>query len=61
MGYNELPGGGKEAFVSYEDNMQLVHEGETVGTRFKVVKITPTALTVQDETDHTTHELPFPQ
>ena len=61
MGYNELPGGGKEAVVSYEDNMQLVHEGETVGTRFKVIKITPAALTVQDETDHTTHELPFPQ
>jgi len=61
MGYNELPGGGKEAFVNYEDNMQLVHEGDVVGTRFKILKITPTALTVEDETDHQTHEMPFPQ
>ena len=60
MGYNDLPGGGKEAFVNYQDNMQVVHEGDTVGTRFKILKITPTALTLEDETDHTTHEMPFP-
>lgn len=61
MGYNDLPGGGKEAFVNYEDNMQVVHEGDLVGTRFKILKITPAALTFEDETDHQTHEMPFPQ
>lgn len=61
MGYNDLPGGGKQAFVNYQDNMQVVQEGDVVGTRFKILKITPTSLTIEDETNHETHELPFPQ
>ena len=60
MGYNELPGGKKEAIVTYNDDVQMVHEGDIIGSRFKVVKITPTALLVEDGDTHQNLELPFP-
>jgi hypothetical protein len=60
-GYNELPGGQKEAMVTYNDDMVVVHEGDLIGTKFKVVKITPTMVVVQDGDTHQSLELPFPQ
>jgi hypothetical protein len=68
MGYNEMPGGGKQAFVSLgaspkaspDDQMFTVHEGDVVGARYKILKITPTGVTVQDDTTHQTVDLPYP-
>jgi hypothetical protein len=60
-GYNELPGGQKEAMITYNDDMVVVHEGEMIGTKFKVVKITPTMVVVEDGDTHQNLELPFPQ
>jgi hypothetical protein len=61
MGYNELPGGKKEAMVTYNDDLEMVHEGDMIGTRFKVVKINPTSIVVDDGDTHKTIDLPFPQ
>jgi hypothetical protein len=61
MGYNELPGGKKEAMVTYNDDLVVVHEGDTVGPKFKVLKIDPTKVVVEDGDTHQTLELPFPQ
>jgi hypothetical protein len=61
MGYNELPGGKKEAIVSLNDDVEMVHEGEMIGTRFKVLKIDPAKVVVEDGEDKKTVELPFPQ
>jgi hypothetical protein len=61
MGYNELPGGKKEAMVTYNDDLVVVHEGELIGTKFKVVKIDPSKVVVEDGDTHQTLELPFPQ
>lgn len=72
MGYSEGKGGVKEAMVdlcgtpncdpsSLDDQVFVVHEGDSVGTRYKVVKITPTAITVEDATIHQTVDLPIPQ
>ena len=61
MGYNELPGGKKEAMLTYNDDLVVVHEGDTVGTKFKVVKIDPNQIVVEDGDTHQTLELPFPQ
>jgi hypothetical protein len=61
IGYSEGKGGVKEAMVSDEDQVYVVHEGESVGTRYKVIKITPTAITVEDATLHQTVDLPIPQ
>jgi hypothetical protein len=60
MGYSEGNGGVKEAMVSDEDQVFVVHEGDSVGTRYKVIKITPTVITVEDSTLHQTVDLPVP-
>ena len=60
VGYSEGKGGVKEAMVSDEDQLFVVHEGDSIGTRYKVIKITPTVITVQDATIHQTVDLPFP-
>jgi Tfp pilus assembly protein PilP len=61
MGYSEGKGGVKEAMVSDEDQVFVVHEGDSVGTRYKVIKITATTITVEDATIHQTVDLPIPQ
>jgi hypothetical protein len=58
MGYSEGKGGVREAMVSDEDQVFVVHEGDSVGTRYKVIKITPTVVTVQDATLHQNVDLP---
>src|SRR5271157_504330 len=60
MGYSEGKGGVKEAMVSDEDQVFVVHEGDYIGTRYKVIKITPTVITVEDATIHQTVDLPVP-
>jgi len=60
MGYSEGKGGVKEAMVSDEDQVFVVHEGDSIGTRYKVIKITPTVITVEDDTIHQTVDLPVP-
>ena len=61
MGYSEKAGGVSEAYVSDEDQVSVVHEGDTVSSRYKIVKITPTSITVEDSASHQTVELPMPQ
>jgi hypothetical protein len=60
MGYNEMPGGGKAALTTLDDQVYVVHEGDVVAARYKILKITPTSLTVEDATTHQTVDLPFP-
>jgi ribosomal protein L24 len=60
MGYSEGKGGVKEAMVSDEDQVFVVHEGDSIGTRYKVIKITPTVITVEDASIHQTVDLPVP-
>jgi len=72
MGYSEGKGGAKEAMVelcaapncepsSLDDQTFVVHEGDSVGTRYKVIKITSTVITVEDASIHQTVDLPIPQ
>jgi len=71
MGYSEGKGGVKEAMVelcatscevsSPDDQVYVVHEGDSVGTRYKIIKITSTAVTVQDATLHQSIDLPVLQ
>jgi hypothetical protein len=61
MGYSEGVGGVQEAMVSEEDQVFVVHAGDSVGGRYKVIKITPTAVTIEDATAHQTVDLPVPQ
>jgi hypothetical protein len=61
VGYNELPGGKKEAMVTFNDDLVVVHEGETVGVKFKVLTISPSSVVVEDGDTHEKIELQFPQ
>jgi hypothetical protein len=71
MGYTEGKGAPDEAMVelcaascetsSPDDQVLVVHAGEAVGTRYKVVKINPTVVTVEDDAIHQTVDLPIPQ
>jgi len=71
MGYTEGKGAPDEAMVelcaascensSPDDQVLVVHAGEPVGSRYKVIKITPTVVTVEDAAIHQTVDLPVPQ
>lgn len=61
VGYNELPGGKKEAMITFNEDLVVVHEGDPIGGKYKVVKIDPTMVIVQDGETQKNIELPFPQ
>jgi hypothetical protein len=61
VGYSEKPGGIKEAYLSDDQEVYVVHEGEEFGKGYKAVKITPQQVEVEDETGHRTVQLLVPQ
>jgi hypothetical protein len=71
MGYSEGKGAAGEAMVelcaascetsSPDDQVLVVHAGDSVGSRYKVIKINPTVVTVEDAAIHQTVDLPVPQ
>jgi len=61
VGYSEKPGGVKEAYVTDDQEVYVVHEGEEFGKRYKAVKITPQQIEVEDQTTHQTGQLLIPQ
>ena len=61
VGYNEMPGGKKEAMVTFNDDLSVVHEGDTVGSKFKILTINPTTVVVEDGDTHQKIDLPIPQ
>ena len=60
-GYSEKPGGVKEAYVTDDQEVYVVHEGEEFGKRYRAVKITPQQVEVEDQTGHQTVQLAIPQ
>jgi hypothetical protein len=71
MGYTEGNGGAGEAMVelcatscevsSPDDQVFVVHAGDSVGTRYKIIKITPTVVSAEDAMLHQNVDLPVPQ
>lgn len=61
MGYSEKAGGVREAYVSDEEQVYVVHEGDVVANKYRITKITPTAVEVVDETSSRTVQLTIPQ
>jgi len=59
VGYTEKGGGVREAIVTFQDEIFVVHEGETFAKRFRVVKLTPAQVEVSDETTQKTIRLPI--
>jgi len=61
VGYSEQAGGLREAIVMAEDQIFVVHEGETFAKRYHVVTISPSQVEITDETTHQSVRLPVPQ
>jgi len=59
VGVTQKSGGINEAIVSDEQEIYIVHEGETFARRFRVVKITPSQVEIDDDTTHETIRLPI--
>ncbi|HEY6293849.1 MAG TPA: hypothetical protein VI455_20030 [Terriglobia bacterium] len=60
MGYQQDSKGQRAAYLSDDQDTYIVHEGQEFGQRFKVLRITDTAVEVQDETYHQIVQLPYP-
>jgi hypothetical protein len=59
LGYSEKSGGIREAIVTFQDELFVVHEGETFARRFRVTKLSPAQIEVSDETTQQTIRLPI--
>ncbi len=58
LGYTEMAGK-QEAIVSDDEQTYVVHEGDTVAQKYRVLKITPKFVEVEDVSSHQTAQLPF--
>lgn len=61
LGFTEKSGGMREAIVTDDDQIFIVHEGETFARRFRVVRISPTMVELEDDTTHQSIRLPISQ
>lgn len=60
LGYSEGASGLQKAFVTKDERVYVVHEEEIFAKIFKVLRITPKFVEIEDESSHQTVELPFP-
>ena len=61
FGYAEKLNGLREAMASYQDDIYIVHVGETVAGKYKIIGITPSRVIVNNVATHETVELPIPE
>lgn len=62
MGYMEKAGGVKEATITDDqDNIYVLHENEVFANHYKVIKISPTVIEVEDTANQQAIQLPVPQ
>lgn len=62
VGYGEKPGGLREAYVSEDEQIYVVHIGESFAQdRYKVLNITPQQIEIEDVASHRQVQIPFPQ
>ena len=61
LGYAEKAGAVREAYVTDDDQVYVVHAGETFAGHFRVLKIDPQRIEIQDDSSRQTAQLPFPQ
>ena len=61
LGFTEKAGGLREAIVTDDDQIFIVHEGETFARRFRVLRISPTAVELEDDTTRQSIRLPISQ
>jgi hypothetical protein len=60
IGYSEKPGVGPEAYLADSDDVFVVHDGDVVSKRFRILKITSLKVEVQDGASGEKSQLPIP-
>lgn len=61
LGYADGPGGVRKAFFQDEENTYEAGEGQSFADRYKVIKITPSLVTIEDQASHRPVPLQFPE
>lgn len=61
VGYSVTAQGQVEAYISSEDQVYVLREGEAFDKVYRVVRITPAMIEIEDDAYHRSVELPFPQ
>jgi hypothetical protein len=61
LGFTERAGSPREAIVTDNDQIFIVHEGETFARHFRVLSISPTVVELEDDTTHQSIKLPISQ
>ncbi len=59
LGYAEKKGGVREALVSDDEQIYVVHEGETFAKNYRVITISNAMVEIEDETAHARIQLPI--
>src|SRR5690242_12852402 len=60
IGYSERGGAGPEAYLMDNDEIYVVHDGDLLSNRFRILKITSTNVEVQDGASGEKAQLPIP-
>jgi hypothetical protein len=60
IGYSERLGIGPEAYLVDSDEVYIVHDGDLVSKRFKIIKITSLIVEIQDGVSGEKSQLPIP-
>jgi hypothetical protein len=61
FGYSSKGDGSRDAFLLHGDDVFIAAEGDVVSHRYKVVRIQPTSILVEDLPYHNTQSLPLVQ
>ncbi|MGH9455948.1 MAG: hypothetical protein ACRD2O_18500, partial [Terriglobia bacterium] len=61
LGYSENSHGQFQAYLTDDKDIFVVHEGDELGQHYKILKITPNLVEVQDEGFNQKGQLLFPQ
>jgi hypothetical protein len=59
VGYNDMPGGKKQAMITNNDELVMAYEGDVIAGKYKVLKIDPSMVLIEDSETHKTVELPY--
>ncbi|MGH9358007.1 MAG: hypothetical protein ACRD4Q_01465 [Candidatus Acidiferrales bacterium] len=61
VGYSQAASGQLQAYLSGDQRVWVVHQGDQFDKKYAVVKITPAMIEIRDESLERTSELPIPQ
>jgi hypothetical protein len=61
LGYSMRVGVGGEAYLADSDQVYIVHQGNLISKRYKILQITPSVVQVKDESSGETVQLPIPE